>query len=271
VSARLIPVGVVGFGAIGGEVARALHRGIPGLALAGVALRSEASRRAAAEALGGDVPLGTVEEIAASATVVVDCASAASFVAVAEAVLAPGRTLLTVNAANLLDRMDLVDRAAAQGARIHVASGAILGLDGVRAAAIGGISSATIVTRKHPRSLAGAPYVVARGLDLDGLGEALRIFAGPVREGARAFPENVNVAAALALAGAGPDRTMMEVWADPAVSRNEHTVTVEGATVRFTVRVENVPNPDNPRTGLVTPHSVIDALRALAAPFRVGS
>lgn len=265
-----LPVGVVGFGAIGGEVARALHRGIPGLALAGVALRSEASRRAAAEALPG-VTFGTVEAIAARSTIVVDCASAASFVAVADAVLAPGRTLLTVNAANLLDRMDLVGRAEALGARIHVASGAILGLDGVRAAAVGGLKSATIVTRKHPRSLAGAPYVAARGLDLDGLGEALRIFAGPVREGARAFPENVNVAAALALAGAGPDRTMMEVWADPAVSRNEHTVAVEGETVRFTVRVENVPNPANPRTGLVTPHSVIDALSALTATFRVGS
>jgi len=266
-----IPVAVVGFGAIGGEVARALHEGLHGLALAGVAVRSDGARAAVRGALGPAVRTGDVEDVAHHARIVVDCASAASFARVAEAALAPGRTLMTVNAASLLDHLHMVDEARAMGARIHVPSGAILGLDGVRAAAVGGLHSARIVTRKHPRSLAGAPYVVARGLELDGLDAPMRVFAGPVREGARAFPENVNVAAELALAGAGPDATEMEVWADPGVSRNVHEVTVEGETVRFSLRVENVPNPQNLRTGLVTPHSVIDTLQGLTAVLRIGS
>ena len=76
-----------------------------------------------------------------------------------------------------------------------------------------------MVTRKPPNGLEGAPYLVERGITLKDLKEPRKIFDGSAREGARGFPANVNVAAALSLAGIGPDRTRLEIWADPALDR----------------------------------------------------
>ncbi len=97
------------------------------------------------------------------------------------------------------------------------------------------------------------------------------MFAGSAREGARGFPANVNVAAALSLAGIGADRTRLEIWADPGVSRNTHRIVVEADSARFEMTIENVPSEANPRTGKITALSVIAALRALTATLKVGS
>jgi len=150
-------------------------------------------------------------------------------------------------------------------------TGALLGLDAVRAAAQGTIESVTMVTRKPPRGLAGAPHIEAQGIDLASVREPLKVFDGGAREGARGFPANVNVAAALSLAGIGPDRTRLQVWADPGVTRNTHRIVVEADSARFEMMIENVPSEANPRTGKITALSMIAALIALRAPLKVGS
>jgi aspartate dehydrogenase len=128
-----------------------------------------------------------------------------------------------------------------------------------------------MVTRKPPAGLAGAPYLVERGIELGALAAPLKVFEGTAREGARGFPANVNVAAALALAGIGPDRTQLEIWADPGLTRNTHTIEVEAEAASFTMTIANVPSADNPRTGRLTALSVVAALRRLTAPFAVGT
>ncbi|HEV7981456.1 MAG TPA: aspartate dehydrogenase domain-containing protein, partial [Xanthobacteraceae bacterium] len=100
--------------------------------------------------------------------------------------------------------------------------------------------------------------------------EAKRVFAGNAREAAAGFPENVNVAAALSLAGIGPDRTTIEIWADPAVTRNCHSIEVDSDSARFSLSIENIPS-ENPKTGRITALSAIAALRKLNAPLRVGT
>jgi aspartate dehydrogenase len=178
---------------------------------------------------------------------------------------------MPLSAGALLDHLDLVARAERSGARIIVPTGALLGLDAVRAAAEGEIRSVTLVTRKPPRGLVGAPYLVQRGISLDGITTPVRVFEGTARDGARGFPANVNVAAALALAGIGPERTRLEIWADPALDRNVHRIEVDADSARLTLTIENVPSVENPRTGRLTPLSVIACLRGLVAPLRVGS
>jgi aspartate dehydrogenase len=128
-----------------------------------------------------------------------------------------------------------------------------------------------MITRKPPAGLAGAPYLAQHGIVVEGLKAPLRVFAGSARDGARGFPANVNVAAALALAGIGPDRTRLEIWADPAIDRNTHRIEVEADSARFALTIENVPSLENPRTGRITALSVIACLRGLTAPLRVGS
>ena len=169
---------------------------------------------------------------------------------------------MPLSCGQMLNHMDLVDRAKETGARIVVPTGALLGLDAVRGAAEGEIESVTMVTRKPPSGLEGAPHLVENNIDVRDLSEALLVFDGSAREAVRGFPANVNVAVALSLAGIGPDRTTIQVWADPGVTRNTHTIKVEADSVRFEMTIENVPSKDNPRTGALTPLSTIAALRS---------
>jgi aspartate dehydrogenase len=263
-------VAIAGLGAIGLQLAGALDRGVDGLRLVAVAARDQA--RAVAEVAGFAHPPAVVSlaELA-EADIVVEAAPAAVFDAVAGPAIAAGRIFVACSVGALLSRMALVDAARRTGARIIAPTGALLGLDAVRAAAEGHVTSVSIETRKPPRSLAGAPYLAEHGIDLDTIIEPRLIFEGNAYEAAAGFPANVNVAAALALAGVGWERTRVRLWADPTISRNMHTVRVDSDAARLTMTVENVPTESNPRTGKLTALSVLACLRGLTSPLKVGS
>jgi aspartate dehydrogenase len=127
-----------------------------------------------------------------------------------------------------------------------------------------------MVTRKPIQGLAGAPYIVENNIDIEQIAEPLKIFDGTAREAAKGFPANLNVAVALSLAGIGPDRTKLEIWADPTLTRNTHRIEVESNSARFSMSIENIPS-ENPKTGLITALSVIAYLRKLRAPLRIGT
>ena len=127
-----------------------------------------------------------------------------------------------------------------------------------------------MITRKPPKGLLGAPYLVEHGIELDGLTEKLRVFEGTARDAARGFPANLNVAVALSLAGIGPDRTRLEIWADPGVTRNIHTIELDSDAARLSMTIENIPSA-NPKTGRITAQSVIAMLRKMRAPLAVGT
>ena len=266
----VMTVAIGGLGAIGLAVARALDRGVPGLRLVAVSAKDRA--KAAANVAGfRDVPrvVGLAE--LAAADIVVEAAPAAVFEQIAGPALDAGRIFVPSSVGQLLPRMHLVARAQATGARIVVPTGALLGLDAVRAAAEGDVSGVTIETRKPPGGLVGAPYLEANGIDVLAVREATVIFEGNAFDAAAGFPANVNVAAALALAGIGPQRTMVRIWADPGVDRNIHTIRVESEAARLTMTVENVPSEANPKTGKLTPLSVLACLRGLTSTLKVGS
>lgn len=264
-------VGIAGLGAIGMVVARKLDEGIEGLVPEAVTVgrREKAEKRLAT--LKRPLPIVSAEELAQRCDVVVDCAPKVAFRSIAVPALAAGRLLVTVSGAGLLAHPDMVEIARAHGGRIILATGALLGLDAVRAAAEGHIEEIRMVTRKPPNALKGAPYLVAHGISVDGLNAPVKVFDGSAREGAKGFPANVNVAAALGLAGVGPDRTRLEIWADPTITRNTHTIRVEADSARFEMTIANVQSEENPGTGKITALSVIACLRALTAPLKVGT
>jgi aspartate dehydrogenase len=264
-------VAIAGFGAIGKVVAEAIDRGIDGLQLAAVSARDAARAERAMVGFANPVPVLPLARVWEDADIVVECAPAALLRDIAEPALTAGRTLIVLSCGALLDNFDLVDLARRRNARILVPTGALLGLDAVQAAAQGAISRIHMITRKPPGGLDGAPYLVERGISVAGLDRALRVFTGSAREAARGFPANVNVAAALALAGIGPDKTTIEIWADPGVDRNIHRIEVEADAARLTLQIENVPSEDNPKTGRLTPLSVIALLRKLASPLAIGT
>ena len=265
-------VGLAGFGAIGRVVGRRLDEGaIQGLKLVAVAARNKAAANTHMEVFSRPVPVVKLSEISTLADIVVECAPAAVFAEVAESAIQAGRIFIPASVGALLGRPDLIELAEQTGARIIVPTGALLGLDAVRAAAEGVIHSASITTRKPPGGLAGAPYLVEHDIDLTGLTEPLLVFDGSAGEGAKGFPANVNVAAALSLAGIGPDRTRLRIWADPTVTRNTHQIEIDADSTRFEMTIEGVPSVDNPKTGRLTPLSVIATLRGLVATLRVGT
>src|SRR5207248_6386089 len=188
----------------------------------------------------------------------------AHLVELAPKVLAAGRDLVVLSCGALLGREDWVALAERSGARIRVPSAAIAGLDGVKGAAVGEITSVTMESRKPPKGLAGAPWIVQQKIDLDGLREETLIFEGPATDACRAFPANVNVLAALSLAGIGPEKTHLRLFAVPGQRMNMHRITVEGEFGRLSVEVENVPS-ENPRTGKLSYLSTIALLRDLSA------
>jgi aspartate dehydrogenase len=263
-------VAIGGLGAIGLKLARAMDAGVAGLQLIAVAARDRA--KAEANLLGFRAPPRVVAlDRLGEADIVVEAAPAAVFETIASAAIEAGRILVPASVGALLPRMHLVRRAEETGARIVVPTGALLGLDAVRAAAEGAVESVTIESRKPPRGLAGAPYLLKHGIDVIGITTPMRVFEGNAFDAAAGFPANVNVAAALALAGIGPLRTKVEIWADPGIDRNTHTIRVEAEAARFTMTIENVPSAENPRTGEITALSMLACLRGLVATLKVGT
>ena len=265
-------VGIMGLGAIGRVLASALDAGsLPGLKLQAVCVRDPESARAwMADHLRQAVRISAAAALSDDCDVVVECAPAHLLVGMAEPALKKGRKLVVMSAGALLDAPQLVELARQNGGQIIVPTGALLGLDAVAAAAEGKINSVTMVTRKPIAGLAGAPFLSEHDISITDIREPLCIFRGNAREAAKGFPANVNVAVALSLAGVGPEDTTVEIWADPTVLRNTHTIRVDSDSASFTMTIENIPS-ENPKTGRITAKSLIACLRKMHAPLRVGT
>ena len=263
-------VAIAGLGAVGLPLARALDQGVEGLKLVSVASRDSAKALAAVSNFRTPPQVISLPELA-EADIVVEAIPASIFERVAVPAVEAGRIFVPTSVGAMLPRMHLVRLAVRTGARIVIPTGALLGLDAVRAAAEGPIESVSLETRKPPAGLDGAPYLVRNKIEVLGITQPMRVFVGNALDAATGFPANVNVAAALALAGIGPARTKVEIWADPRLTRNTHTIRVEAAAARFTMTIENVPSDENPRTGKLTWMSVLACLRGLVSPIKVGS
>ena len=263
-------VAVVGLGAIGVRVVEALDRGIDGLVLAAVSVQNPDKHRSRLASLKRMPAILPIEALCDVADIVIECAPARLLRSIVAPFVSRGKTAIVLSAGALLENEDLIDLAKQNGGQIAVPTGALIGLDAVTAAAVGTIHSVRMVTRKPVTGLAGAPYIVENNIDIERITEPLKIFEGTAREAAKGFPANLNVAVALSLAGIGPDRTRLEIWTDPALTRNVHRVEVESDSARFSMSIENIPS-ENPKTGLITALSVIALLRKQRAALRVGT
>lgn len=263
-------VAVVGLGAIGRGVVEALDRGIDGMKLTAVSARQPAKHGAFLASLSHTPTVMPIEDLCTVADIVIECAPAALLRSIVTPFIVGGKTAVVLSVGALLEHYDLIDLAKQNSGQIVVPTGALIGLDAVTAAAQGSIRSVRMVTRKPIQGLAGAPYIVEHGIDLESITEAVKIFEGTARDAARGFPANLNVAVALSLAGIGPDRTRLEIWADPTLTRNVHSVEVDADSASFSMSIENIPS-DNPKTGRITALSVIAYLRKQRSALRVGT
>lgn len=253
-------LGIIGCGAIGTDVAKAADK------------MNEINRiylfdikKEAAEKLRNSVKkaeIKPVKDFIQDVEVVFEAASQSAVEEYAEEVLNAGKDFVIMSVGSLLDekfKSKIEQIAKQKRCKIYIPSGAVCGIDGVLSASIDFIDEVTLVTTKPPASL--GKIVNKRAI----------IFKGDARDAVKKFPMNMNVAASLALAGIGFDKTKVEIVADPVVTRNSHKILAHGKFGRLRAEVENMPNPNNPKTSYMASLSAIATLKRITNPFQIGA
>lgn len=267
-------IGIVGTGAIGKEIARAIDDGTVPAELVAIWDRQVNEAEEFAASLKQKPKVLPLEELVKECCIVVEAASQAAVREVAVAALSNSKNVMIMSVGALSDKSlleEIKKLAREHHCHIYVPSGAIGGLDAVKSASIKHIDSVTITTRKPAKGLKGAPFVVRNKLDLDTFTVPTEIFSGPAAVAIKEFPANVNVAASLSLVGVGFDKTVVKVVVDPTISRNIHEIEVKGDFGDFHARIENVPSDTNPKTSFLAALSAIATLKQVCEPLKIGT
>lgn len=270
----MITVGLVGCGAIGTRLAHTVEQEFYGLARI-VALYDVQVRLAhqLAQQLKRSHPAPcSLPQLIRRSQFIIEAASVSAVRRVVPAVLRAKKRVLVMSVGGLLEGSLWRRILRSREARVHVPSGALAGLDGIKAMAVGKIYRISLTTRKPPAGLVEAPYVKRKKLRLSKLRKPMLLLEGSARTVVRAFPQNANVAAALALA-AGPAgrRLRVRILADPGIRRNIHEVDAEGEFGRLHCRIENVPSVRNQKTSEQAILSAIAVLRGIFSPVAIGT
>ena len=271
-----IRVGLIGCGVIGGFVLDAYAEGKIGQAkLVMICQRSERPEEKRKALSMGIKWVTKAEELwKESLDVIVEAASHEALEEYGVKILKAGMDLIPVSIGALVDARlleRLIDAAAESGARLHLPSGGIGGLDAIQGLVLQGVEEISMTTRKPPRAWKGIPYVDQLGLDMDKINAPTLLYEGPARDCVKKFPQSINIAAALSLAGIGFEKTKIRILADPGMTLNTHEIQYRGDAGRLTMKFENIPVPANPKTTYLACLSVLAALKNIRSPYRVGT
>lgn len=270
-------IGLLGCGTIGTEVAGAIDDGtVPDAELTAVHNRTRDTADALAESLDATPKVvDSVSELCDESSLVVEAAGQSAVREAAVEILRSGTSLMLLSVGALADptlREAALDAADRDSSRLYAPSGAIAGLDAIKAAALADeLETVSLTTTKPPSGLAGAPYIEENEIDLSGFDEPTVVFEGSATEAATAFPSNINVAVALSLAGIGPEKTGVTIVADPDEENNVHRIEAVGSAGRIETSVRNVPSPTNPKTSYMAALSAIEKLRGITVATSIGT
>lgn len=271
-------IGIIGCGSIGSLLAKAIDRGEAGEADLSCLfdLKTEQAK-ALSEKLSNPTDVAVkIEEILNNKEIdlIVESASQEAVSEYAIKILESGKDLvvLSIGAFSNDELLKKVNETAKNnGQIIHLPSGAILGLDGLKAIKSAGIDKVSLKTRKPPKTLATTKFVKKNKIELSNLLKPKVIFKGTAREAVKAFPGSVNVAATLSLATIGFERTEVKVIADPSLDKNIHMVKVTGKAGEFITEARNLPSKENPKTSYLAALSVIQLIRNFSETLKIGT
>ncbi len=265
-------IGIVGCGAIGTILGEYIEKNLASK-IAGIVLCD--SDPAKAESLAGKVSNAAVspgiKETVKESDLVIEAASSKVSPAVLREAISAKKDIIIMSIGGLLGEEELLEGAREKGVKVMLPSGAIAGIDAVKAAAISGIEKVTLTTRKPPKSIKGAPYLIENHIDVDALeGEAV-VFEGAATEAMKGFPKNINVSALLSLAGIGGEKTHVKIVVSPACTKNIHEIEIRSKAGIITTRCENVPSPANPKTSYLAALAAIASLKGYFDTVRIGT
>ncbi len=271
---NMMKIGLIGCGAIGAQICRAIDNKLVDAQLVAIYDRSAERCERLLGLLNNKPEILSPGELIFGADLVIECASTAAVREHGLSVLESGKDLMVLSAGAFADQGLLerfINAASANNCKIYIPSGAIAGLDGLKSASIAHIDRVMITTTKNPEGLKGAPYIVKNNIDLESFHEKTLLFEGSADDAIAAFPANINVAVSLGIAGTGTRNTQVRVFVDPQATSNIHEISVEGAFGRLTCCVENIPSPDNPRTSFLAALSAVATLKKIAEPLQIGT
>jgi len=270
-----IKVGIVGCGTIGTYLARfvsgelkneielaALYDAQPARSRA-LSRRVCASERLAVDNLG---------KLIARSELVIEAASAQAALSIAKSVLKAGRDVMIMSTGGILGGLkEIASLARRRAAKVYIPSGAIAGIDAVKAASIGRIKEVVLTTTKNPRSFAGSLYFKKKRMTPQSITKDTVLFSGCARKAVKLFPQNINVAAVLGLAGIGDKKTRVKIIASPGTSANSHEISVRSSSGTIRTVTGNVPHPSNPKTSFLAALSAAATLQKIVGPVVIGT
>jgi aspartate dehydrogenase len=269
----VMKVGLIGAGFIGTTLAKVMEK-MKEIEVVYLIDNSPAQARALAHSLKKVKAVENLEEILPKLDLVIEAASQEAVQRYAVKVLKAGKDLMVLSVGAFGNKTlwtRVQNTAKKYRGRIHIPSGAVCGIDGLKAAAIAQIQCVEIETIKPSRSLEGAPYISKKKIDLTRITKPTVIFEGSAREAVKNFPKNINVAACVSLAGLGFDKTKVRLIADPNATRNEHKIHIKGRFGEFNCKVENMPSLTNPKTSYLAALSAIATLKKIVHGIWLGT
>jgi len=267
-----LKVGIIGCGTIGSEIAKACQgRLSQRVELAGICDIDEAKASVLNNSFKKKTAVLKIDDLIEKSGIVVEAASSKVSAQVLEKCVKAGKSCLVMSVGGLLGREDLLKSAEDKAVKVYIPSGALSGIDGLKSAASGRIDSVTLITRKPPKGLEGAPFIKEKGIDLSKIKEETVIFEGSASEAVKGFPQNVNVSAVLSLAGIGAEKTRVKIVTSPSYTANTHEVEIKGEFGRIMTRSENLPSRTNPKTSALAVFSAIATLEGIVSSVRIGT
>lgn len=213
-----------------------------------------------------------LKQLIGRSELVVEASSSGSSWEIARSVLSKGKDIMIMSVGGISGKFkQLRGLAGKSGAKAYIPSGAIAGIDALKAAKLGGLKSVTLTTRKNPLSFAGVEYIKSKGVRLGKIKKDTVLFSGSAKDAIRYFPQNINVAAALSIAGRGEDLTKVKIIASPGTSSNIHEIEIDSQSARIFTRTQNRVHPENPKTSYLAVLSAIAALKGVLEPVKIGT
>lgn len=203
---------------------------------------------------------------------VIEASSAGSSWEIARDVLIGGCDIMIMSVGGIVSKFRRLSGLAKKyNAKVYIPSGAISGIDALKAARLGKIKKVILTTRKNPISFRGVKYIENKGINLDKIKKDKLLFSGIAREAVKHFPQNINVAAVLSIGGIGEERTRVKIIASPGTKKNIHEIYIESKAARILTRTENILHPDNPKTSYLAVLSAVATLKQILEPIKIGT
>ncbi len=268
-------IGIVGCGAIGSSLARSIVKNFSKdaqlTALYDI-VPEKSKKLSGVVSQGKSLAVSGLIQLIDRSDLVIEAASAKVSWEIARHVLKMGRLLMVMSVGGVVAHAEkLFELAKKHKTKAYIPSGAICGIDAIKASGIGKIKKVTLTTVKNPVSFKGVEYVEKQGIHLNNLKKDKILFFGCAKQAVKYFPQNINVAAVLSMAGIGMDKTRVKIIASPFAKKNVHEIQVEAEAGNIFSRVENVLHPDNPKTSYLAVLSAVAALKQILEPIKIGT